>query len=95
MINTNMKSYDYYVLDNNDEYGQPVAVAASDKIKMSINLASETVQESPLYSGAQYVGLTLNKDVSDKYIIQYGTDKLKVLYVNPEGRFKQVFMSRM
>lgn len=95
MINANMKSYNYYVLDNNDEYGQPEAVAANDKIKMSINFASESIQESPLYSGAQFVGLTHNKDVSDKYIIQYGTEKLKVLYVNPAGRLKQVFMARM
>lgn len=95
MINVNMRSYSYYVLDNNDDYGQPQAVAAEDKIKMSINFASESIQESPLYSGAQFVGLTHNKNVSAKYIIQYGTEKLKVLYVNPAGRLKQVFMARM
>lgn len=95
MINANMKSYNYYVLDNNDEYGQPQAVAASDKIKMSINFASESIQESPLYSGAQFVGLTHNKDVNASYIIQYGDEKLKVLYVNSAGRLKQVFMARM
>ena len=95
MINANMKSYSYYVLDEYDDYGQVKEKAADDKIKMSINFASESIQESPLYSGAQFVGLTLNKDVSAKYIIQYGTEKLKVLYVNPAGRFKQVFMARM
>jgi len=95
MINVNMRSYSYYVLDNNDEYGQPQAVAAEDKIKMSINFASESIQESPLYSGAQFVGLTHNKNVSASYVIQYGTEKLKVLYVNPAGRLKQVFMARM
>ena len=95
MINTNMKSYNYYVLDEYDDYGQVKETAASDKIKMSINFASESIQESPLYSGAQFVGLTLNKDVNASYIIQYGDEKLKVLYVNPAGRLKQVFMARM
>jgi hypothetical protein len=90
-----MRLYNYSVLGALDSYGQPQAVEAEDKIKMSINFASEAVQENPLYSGAQYVGLTLNKNVNASYIIQYGTEKLKVTYTNPLGKYNQVFLARM
>ena len=95
MINTQMKNYSYYTLDTNDEYGQPQPIKADDTIKMAINFVTESIQENPLYSGAQYTGLTLNKNINASYIIQYGDEKLKVLFVNPMGRYKQAFMTRM
>lgn len=95
MINSQMKNYSYYTLDTNDEYGQPQQVKADDTIKMAINFVTESIQENPLYSGAQYTGLTLNKNINASYIIQYGDEKLKVLFVNPSGRYKQVFLARM
>lgn len=95
MINTRMRSYKYSVLDSNDEYGQPQAVEAADTIKMAITLSSETLQDNALYSGAQYVGLTLDKRVNAKCIIHYESEKLKVLYVNPQGRYNQIFLARM
>lgn len=95
MINTQMRNYSYYTLGNNDEYGQPQETKADDTIKMAINFVTESIQENPLYSGAQYTGLTLNKNIDASYIIQYGDEKLKVLFVNPSGRYKQVFMARI
>lgn len=95
MINSQMREYNYSILDNHNDYGQPQETEAEDKIKMAINFASETISENPLYSGAQYIGLTLNKDINEKYIIQYGQEKLKVLYTNSQGRYTQVFMARV
>ena len=95
MINRQMKSYSYYTLGTNDEYGQPQETKADDTIKMAINFVTESIQENPLYSGAQYTGLTLNKNIDANYIIQYGEEKLKVLYVNKVGRYKQAFMARV
>lgn len=95
MINSQMKEYNYSILDNYDDYGQPQETEAEDKIKIAIHFASETISENPLYSGAQYIGLTLNKDINEKYIIQYGQEKLKVLYTNSQGRYTQVFMARV
>ena len=95
MINRQMKSYSYYTLGTNDEYGQPQETKADDKIKMAINFVTESIQENPLYSGAQYTGLTLNKNIDANYIIQYGDEKLKVLYVNKAGRYNQAFMARV
>lgn len=96
MINTQMRLYNYAKLSEElDDYGQPKTTEAAGTIKMAINFANETIKESPLYSGAQYTGLTLNKEVDASYIIQYGTEKLKVTYVNPLGKYTQVYMARI
>lgn len=95
MINSRMRFYNYsQLIAENDDYGQPKIIEVEDKVKMSINFASETLQENSLYSGAQYVGLTLNKDIDETCIIKYGDEELKVLYINPSGKYRQVFMAR-
>ena len=96
MINTQMRDYEYLkITEINDDYGQPQTVEAEGTIKMAINFSTENLQENSLYSNAQYVGLTLNKDIDATYIIKYGTEKLKVLYVNKQGRYTQVYLARM
>ena len=95
MINSQMRDYDYYTYGEQDAYGQPALSDKQGTIKMAINFSSEALAENSLYSGAQFIGLTLNKNIDATYVIQYGNEKLKVLYVNPAGRFKQVFMARM
>ena len=95
MINADMRIYDFYLYGDQDEYGQPkLSEEVVGTVKMAINTTSQRVQDNILYTGAEYLGLT-HADVNDKYVIQYGDEKLKVLYVNPKGRFKQVFMARM
>ena len=94
MINANMRLYDYFTLGSLDEYGQPSLSEKQGSIKMAINISSQNVQENINYKDCSYVGLT-HANVNDSYVIQYGDDKLKVLYVNPKGRLKQVFMKEM
>ena len=95
MINANMRNYDYYLYGALDAYGQPqLSTEVQGSIKMAINIASQSVQQNIIYNGAQYVGIT-HTELNDKYVIQYGDEKLKVLYVNPTGRFIQVFLARM
>lgn len=95
MINADMRIYDYFTLGENDAYGQPAMSAEPvGTIKMAINISSQSVQDNINYKDCQYVGLT-HANVNDTYVIQYGTEKLKVLYVNPKGRYKQVFMREM
>lgn len=95
MINTDMRDYDYYLYGDDDGYGQPsLSADVQGSVKMAINTVSQSVQDSILYKESEYIGLT-HASVNDKYVIQYGEDKLKVLYVNPKGRYKQVFMARM
>ena len=96
MINSNMRIYDYYTFGEANEYGQPqLSETAQGTIKMAINTTSQYVQENIKYKNATYMGLTHDPEVNDKYVIQYGDTKLKVLYVNPSGRMKQVFMGEM
>lgn len=96
MINSQMKKYNYYIFGEKNSYGQPkLSEDIKGSVKMAINLITEAIEENSFYSGAQFIGLTLNKNIDATYVIQYGNEKLKVLYVNPAGRFKQVFMARM
>lgn len=92
MINTKMRNYDYSTIGANNEYGQPQVSEPKGQIKMAINLISQTIGDNIKYKDATYIGLT-NAHVDDTYIIDYNGERLKVLYVNPEGRYKQVFMS--
>ena len=62
---------------------------------MAINLVNKEVADNILYTNANYIGLTLDNSITDKFVIEYGKEKLKVLYVNPQGRYKQVFMAEV
>lgn len=92
MINADMRLYDYFTLGGKDAYGQPQLTKNQDKIKMAINIASQSTQDNILFKDCSYVGLTM-ADVSDAFVIDYEGTKLKVLYVNPKGRYNQVFMT--
>lgn len=95
MINARMKQYEYYLYTDANEYGQPqITEEAQGTIKMAISITSQSVQDNINYKDAQYIGLTLN-EINDKYIIQYGEEKLKVLFVYGGGRYKQVFLQRI
>lgn len=89
-----MRLYNFYTFGELDDYG--VAELSEDvkgQIKIAINISSQGVQDNINYHSAQYVGLTLDKNVTDKTVINYNGKMLKVLYVNPKGRYTQVFMS--
>lgn len=94
MINSQMRSYEYLLYGDDDSYGQ----ASLDKqpvgtVKMAISRVTQSIQDSIKYKGADYIGLTHDKAVNDKFVIKYGDELLKVLYTNPDGRYIQVFMS--
>lgn len=96
MINTAMRFYDYFTLDLDDEYGQPQLSSKQGSVKMAINSQSTTVTDNIKYKDATYIGLTLDSKIDESYIIQFDEKtRLKVLYVNPFGRYKQVFMADM
>ena len=98
MINTNMRLYNYYQLGAVDEYGQQKLPAKDSEplgtIKMAIEVTAQGVQDNINYKDANYVGLT-NSNVDDTYIIVYEGKRLKVLYVNPKGRVKQVYLKEI
>ena len=96
MINTDMHLYDYFTFGEDDIYGQPtLSTEPKGQIKMAINISSQATQDNILYKDCTYVGLTQDANVDDTYVIRYGKGKLKVLYINPKGRYKQVFLKEM
>ena len=97
MINANMRLYDYYIYQPN-AYGQttiPEDAEPAGKIKMAIYTTSQTTQDNILYKDAAYMALTHNSEVNDTFQIDFNGERLKVLYVSPQGRFRQVFLSRV
>ena len=96
MFNAKMRTYDYYTIGDVDEYGQPkTSKTPKGKIKIAIFETSQNIQDNIRYKDATYMGLTLASGVNDSFIIQFGDTQLKVLYVNTQGRFKQVFMKNL
>lgn len=94
MINTNMRIYNFFTLGTDDGYGQSVLPdQPSGTIKISIDITSQSIQDNINYKNCQYIGLTQDTAIDDTYIIDYEGKKLKVLYVNPRGKLKQVFLS--
>lgn len=96
MINTDMRLYDYSTFGEDNGYGMPqLSDTPEGQIKMAINISSQSIQDNILYKDCSYVGLTQDANVDDTYVIRYGKGKLKVLYVNPKGRYKQVFLGEI
>lgn len=93
MINRDKASYNFFTFGELDAYGQPqLTKEPVGTITMTINLTSQNLTNNIKYSEAAYIGLTKDANVNDTYVIEFGAQKLKVLYVNPFGRYKQVFM---
>lgn len=96
MINVDMRDYNYYLYGENNAYGQPqLSAEAQGTVKMAIYTVSQSIQDNILYQDYSYIGLTSDAEIDDKYVIQYDKERLKVLYVQPRGRFKQAFLARM
>lgn len=87
-----MRSYTYQKYSGVDSYNQPTLGSEKYTISMAISVISNTISDNILYRDAQYIGLTKGA-LDDKCVINYGTDRLKVLYVVP-GRYNQVYMAR-
>ena len=95
MINAAMRFYDYFTFGEPNEYGQKtLSDEPKGTIKIVINIASQTTQDNINYKDCRYIGLT-NAPIDDSYVIQYGEEKLKVLYVNPLGRLTQVYLTNL
>lgn len=95
MISNDMRLYNYFLYEDKDAYGQPqLSKETRGQIKMAINITSQSIQDNINYKGASYLGLT-NALIDDSFVIEYGAVKLKVLYVNPKGRLKQVFLAEI
>ena len=95
MINADMRNYTYFTFGEKNAYGQPqLSQEPQGEIKIAINTTSQNIQDNINYKGASYIGLTFG-NIDDTYVIQYGAERLKVLYVQPKGRYKQAFLTKL
>lgn len=96
MINRNFGDYYYYKYDEIlNPYGQlTLPKEPAGTVNIAIYTTSQSIQDNINYQNANYIGLT-HSLLDDKTVIQYGEEKLKVLYVNTEGRLNQVFMAKI
>ena len=83
MFDAKMREYDYYILQDKDEYGQTTLSTIPDgKVKMAIFISSQSAQDNILFEGCNYIGITYAK-VRDTYVIDFEGEKLKILYITP------------
>jgi hypothetical protein len=101
MINSDMRNYNYYLLGTENSYGQAALIKDENgepiiqgQIQMSINPITQSILDTVRYSEFTYLGLTHDKNINDTYVIEYGSEKLKVKYINNKSRFTQVFMGK-
>ena len=96
MIMGNMRLYDYWKVSVNEAYGQEVLPDQKEEpagqVKLAIYPTSTGTQDNILYANCAYMGLTFDAEIDDKYIIRYEGKRLKVMYKQPIGRYKQVFL---
>ena len=102
MISAQMREYNYFLYGEEDDYGQKTLIkddngepVVQGTVKLAINNTSTSIQDNIRYKDARYIGLTMDNNISDSYAIEYGDERLKVLYVNPQGRYKQVFLNTL
>lgn len=93
MINCDMRYYDYFTFGEKNAYGQQqLSKDIQGTIKIAIFTSTQSIQDNINYKQAAYIGLT-NEAINDSFVIKYGEKLLKVLYVNPKGRLKQVYLA--
>lgn len=96
MITTNMRTYNYFTFGAPNAYGQPqLSKEPAGTVKLSIFTTSQNVQGNINYTNASYIALTHDKSINDTWVIEYGEERLKVLYTSNQGRFIQVFLAKM
>ena len=95
MINADMRTYDYFTFGERDSYGQAqLSAEPAGTIKMAVYTTSQAIQDNINYKSANYIGLT-NASINDKFVIAFGEEKLKVMYVQPKGKYKQVYLVKI
>lgn len=95
MIANEMRTYNYFTFGEPSAYGTPqLSQEPKGTIKMAIFVTSQATQDNVNYKSANYIGLT-HGTVKDTYVIEYGNEKLKVAYIQPKGRYKQVYLVKI
>lgn len=97
MYSVKSRFYKFYKYsDKKNTYGQlQLSNDEAGEVKIAIFTTSQSIQDNINYKDANYMGLTFSSLLDDQCVIQYGDKKLKVLYVNPDSRLKQIFLKEI
>ena len=94
MIEAEMRHYPYRPLEP-DAYGQTQPGEVQGTVKMAVFLNTQAISDAALYSTAEYIGMTRDATVTDRYVIEHPDGLLKVLYVRKAGPWMEAFMVRL
>ena len=93
MINRELKDATVVTYGGVDEYGQMMTTpTASRTISMTFGMYQHTPTQDIRFQDVKYVGLTSDREISDKDSVIIEGKEYKVSFVNPFGRMTQVFM---
>lgn len=96
MINADKREYIYFTYSEENSYGQRIlSTEPQGTVKMAINTTTQQITDSIKYKEASYIGLTHDATIDDNCVIEYEGQKLKVLYIHPRGRLRQVYMAEI
>lgn len=95
MIEAEMRHYPYRLLGK-DAYGQDTpGEEPQGTVKMAVFLNAQAISDAALYSTSEYIGMTRDKTVTDRHVIEHPDGLLKVLYVRKAGPWTEAFMVRL
>lgn len=96
MIRRDMRPYEYTLVGERDAYGQPTLLdGVQGTINMAVYVSTQAEGGSILYTDADYIGLTNDASITDKMLIDYEGQKLKVLHVQTKGRHIQAALKKV
>lgn len=96
MIGTKQRFYKFTKYSADNAYGEMTLTNDPiGEVKIAIYPTSTSIQDNINYKDANYIGLTYSSILDDKTVIFLGELKLKVLYINTEGRLNQVFLKEI
>lgn len=93
MINREMRQATVVTYGGVDEYGQMNTTAtASRDTYLTFGLYQHTNSNDVRYQNVTHYGLTKDSEITDNDIIVIDGVEYKVLFVNPFGRMREVFL---
>ena len=97
MITTTFNDYDYYTYSSaQNEYGEKTVMSTkAGTVSIAIYLYTQNIVSNIKYKDAQYIGLTESAALTESCVVACGDKRLKVLYINPVGRWRQGYMQEM
>ena len=101
MISRERRDYEYFRYSEEDNaYGQKTLIKDDENnpvvfgtVSMSIFDTANAFTGDVRFKDSKYLGLTNDKFIDTSFVINYKGEHLRVQYIVPRGRYKQVFLN--